>query len=106
MEMSVVESGHYEMSTQIDHLSLRPFQLPQIGVLAHRLDATAAHRNGLLAQNRTELLVGGHTRINIRVLENNVRLNRVCLSKVRPRLAFRRCTVGGTLRITQNAAIP
>ncbi len=46
--MGVVESGHDEVSAQVDNLGLRPLSFVDVRRFAHRLDAIAANRNGLL----------------------------------------------------------
>src|SRR5208283_630512 len=85
MQMRVVKSGHDKVSAEIDNLRLRPLQLLDIDILAHRQNALSAHRNRLLAKSRTEHLIRRHAGINIRVDEDHVGLGlglRSCGSNV------------------------
>ena len=72
MQVRVVEAGHYEMSAEVDHLRLRPFQLLDVESLAHGLNAIATHRNRFFAQHRTERSICGHAGIDVGVHKNDV----------------------------------
>ena len=66
MHVRVVESGHHEMSAEIDDLRVAALQLADVIVRADGNDATIAHRHRLRARGR-------RLRIDVAVDEDDVR---------------------------------
>src|SRR5208282_6747327 len=59
MQVGVVESGHDEVSAEIDDLRLRAFEPEDVDGLADGLDAVSANGNGFFAVDGSERSVVG-----------------------------------------------
>src|SRR4029077_1198262 len=74
VQMRVVETGHGEMSAEIDDLCLRAFEFFQVESFADGKDAVSLHRNGFLPLDGSELSIGGHARVDVGVNKNDIGL--------------------------------
>src|SRR6185437_3031832 len=74
MQVRIVEARHHEVALQVDQLCLVTLELLQVRQLSDRLNAVAAHCNGLRSNDRTECPFGWHARVHIPVHEYDVGL--------------------------------
>src|SRR5580704_7914781 len=72
MQVRVVESGHDEVSVEIDDLRLRAFESENVDTFADGLDAVAANGNGFLAVDGGERSVVGHAGVDVGVGKDDV----------------------------------
>src|SRR5579872_3944469 len=74
MQVGVVESRHHEVTAEVDHLGLWPFEFLNIPIFSDREYAISAHRKGLFTVDGGELIVRRSSRINIAM-----DINHICL---------------------------
>src|SRR5713226_4663936 len=82
MEMRVVESGHHEVSAQIDDLGLRPFQLENLVLFARRLDAITPDSHRFRPLDFVKRRYHCDSGVNVAVEKNDVGF-RFCLLLLR-----------------------